>query len=198
MIGLWSDLANRKSLNTKSRVCCAFLKKSRSLRSRPTRALRRALHPSVPADNHQPANPRQIGRQAGAQEVAAASGASRRGTDIGRRFNIVSTEEMTSLWVSALCCTRLKFMGGERDLLARASSSERARSSISGATRINASNTSRARIPRSFLSFTLLRLKLTRDISVPRPRGQARGRVQEAFLELGKIQTIPANFTIRR
>ena len=70
--------------------------------------------------------------------------------------------------MSALCLARLVNSAEASAIcLALVSSSERTRSSISGVTRISASNASRARIPRTFLSFTLLRLKLTRDILVP-------------------------------
>src|SRR6266403_3445621 len=97
---------------------------------------------------------------------------------------------MTSRWVSALCCARFENSWEASAIcLLRASSSERARSSISGATRITASNANRARIPRSCLSFALLRLKLTRDIFAPDPTCKVGGRVQEAFPELGKIRT---------
>src|SRR5882757_6775398 len=99
---------------------------------------------------------------------------------------------MTSRWVSALCCARPENSAeASATCLARVSSSERARSSIRGATSISASNASRARIPTSFLSLALLRLKLTRDILSPDPTCKVERRVQEAFPELGKIRTNP-------
>ena len=80
---------------------------------------------------------------------------------------------------------------GERDLLvARFLEGAGARSSISGATRIKANNASRPRIPKSFLSFPLLRLKLKANIMVPLPARKLYKGVQEPFLELGKIGTI--------
>src|SRR5262249_31350552 len=70
---------------------------------------------------------------------------------------------------------------------ARAVSSERARSSIKGATRITANKARRARIPSSLLSLTLLRLKRMLGIFVPLPQFvRVRGRVQKPFLEFGK------------
>jgi hypothetical protein len=86
-------------------------------------------------------------------------------------FSTVSTEEITSLWASALCLTRLENSTEAAAIsLARVSSSERARSSINGTTSISANSASRALIPKSCLSLTLLRLKLMRDIFVPDPR----------------------------
>ena len=58
------------------------------------------------------------------------------------------------------------------------------------ATRIKANNASRPRIPKSFLSFPLLRLKLKANIMVPLPARRLYKGVQEPFLELGKIGTI--------
>src|SRR3954451_18406401 len=107
---------------------------------------------------------------------------------------MVSTDEITSRWASALWRARLeKSSDAAAICLARLSSSERARSSIKGATRITASNASRARIPRSFLSFTLLRLKVTPDIDDPCPAGKVAARVQKTFPELGKIRGNPVN-----
>jgi len=77
--------------------------------------------------------------------------------------------------------------------LARVSSSERARSSIKGATRITASSARRARIPRSFLSFALLRLNVTPDIVFPTRQGKVERRFQKAFPELGKIRGNPVD-----
>src|SRR5258705_10936751 len=97
---------------------------------------------------------------------------------------------MTSRWVSALCCARsANSREASAICLPRASSSERTRSMLSGAIMISASHASRARNPRSCLSFALLRLKLTRDIFAPDPTCKVDGRVQEAFPELGKIRT---------
>jgi hypothetical protein len=45
------------------------------------------------------------------------------------------------------------------------------------------------RIPRSCLSFAVLRLKLTRDMFAPGPAWKVEGRVQEAFPGLGRIGT---------
>src|SRR5436305_5198550 len=101
---------------------------------------------------------------------------------------------MVSRWVSAECWARLEYSSEACAIcLVRASSSERARSSIRGATRISASRASRARMPRSFLSFALLRLKVTRDIQCPLPDIRVAGRVQEAFPEFGKIGANPVN-----
>jgi hypothetical protein len=105
---------------------------------------------------------------------------------------MVSTDEMISRWASALCSASADDSAEAAAIsLVLASSSERARSSISGATRISASNVSRARIPRSCLSFTRLRLKLTRNIFAPHPACKVKGMVQEAFPELGKIRITP-------
>src|SRR5262249_28532644 len=73
--------------------------------------------------------------------------------------------------------------------LTRASSSDRMRSSIKGTTRITASNASRARIPRTCLSFARLRLRLMLAICATHPARNLVPMVQEAFLELGKIGT---------
>src|SRR4051794_22928360 len=48
--------------------------------------VRRALHPSIAADDQQSAYPGQMSRQAGSQDVAAAADAANRGADVGRRF----------------------------------------------------------------------------------------------------------------
>ena len=77
---------------------------------------------------------------------------------------------MISLWAWMLC--RAIFWNSPAACaisLARISSSERARSSISGATRSSASNVTRERIPRRLLSFNLLRLNVKRDILSPDP-----------------------------
>jgi hypothetical protein len=50
------------------------------------------------------------------------------------------------------------------------------------------SSVSRARIPRSFPSFNLLRLKVKRDILIPDPISTVEGRVQKAFPEPGKFE----------
>src|SRR5215471_15700400 len=107
----------------------------------------------------------------------------------------VSTDEMTSRWASALCLARLTIsLEASAISLERVTSSERTRSSISGATRITASKASRARMPRTCLSFTVLRLKLMRDILAPFPGGRKIGaRVQKDFPELGKIGPNPVN-----
>src|SRR3954447_5939047 len=97
---------------------------------------------------------------------------------------------MTSRWVSTLCFAVFANSAEASAIcFERASSSERARSSIKGATRISVSNASRARSPRSCLSLTLLRLKLTRDIvASPPPAGNLPVRVHQPFPELGKIR----------
>src|SRR5271169_164478 len=98
---------------------------------------------------------------------------------------------MTSRWPSALCWAMLENSEYARAIcLLRASSRERARSNVKGATRINASNASRARIPKSLSSFALLRLKPRSDILVPYPRAEYKKGDQEAFLEIRKNETI--------
>jgi hypothetical protein len=52
-------------------------------------------------------------------------------------------------------------------------------------------------MPRTCLSFTVLRLKLMRDILAPLPRRRRiGGRVQKDFPELGKIGTNPVEIRI--
>ena len=111
------------------------------------------------------------------------------GADIGGRFQHgLDRGDHLALGIGAVLGEVDEFVGGRAICLDLVSSSERTRSSINGATRINASSASRARIPRSFLSFALLRLKVTPDIFVPYPAGKVKRRVQKAFPELGKIR----------
>ena len=81
---------------------------------------------------------------------------------------MVSTEEMTSRWVSALWWVIVAYSSEAVAIcLARVSSSARTRSNIKGATSNTANIASRARMPRSFLSLTRLRLKVTPGILPP-------------------------------
>ena len=92
-------------------------------------------------------------------------------------FRMVSTDEITSRCASALClATVVNSVVACAICFVRVSSSERMRSSIKGATRITASNASRARIPRTCLSFARLRLKLTFAIFAAHPNRQGKAK----------------------
>jgi hypothetical protein len=138
------------------------------------------LNAVVFADNQQIAYPGQM--QAGALEVAAAADAAGRGTDIGGRFQLrLDRADDFALRLGALFRKARDSAEASTSYLERASSSERVRSNIEGATRIIASNASRARTPRSCLSFAVLRLRLTLTSLFPYPRTKVQGGFKKPF-----------------
>src|SRR5258708_38755744 len=94
---------------------------------------------------------------------------------------MVWTDEMTSRWASALSCEIRKFLGRKRDLFAAGVVERTGALQHRRVARINSSKASRARIPRSCLSFALLRLKLMRDIFAPDPTCTPEGGFKRPF-----------------
>jgi hypothetical protein len=76
------------------------------------------LHASILADDHQAANPRQVERQAGAQDVATATDAPGRGADIGRRLqDRFHRRDHFALGVGGVLRQGREFRRGVRNLL---------------------------------------------------------------------------------
>ena len=117
-IGRSVAIANRKSLKTKLWPSRAFLKiPALAEVDADQRVVGRALDVSIPADDRQAPDPRQVDRQACPQHVATAAHAARRGADIGGRLqHRLDRGDDFALGIRAMLGEVGKVLGGLFDL----------------------------------------------------------------------------------